>query len=149
MNVCLYSCSPLSAPQIATCATSQTNTQHLLHNLPPRSVHSGRKAPRPGIWSIGSCYDLVHPMSSSRNDYSVTLDAPNQNNVRCSKFRALEITERSDGFRLTDSHRRKRKKSCTIARRRGCYYGAMMRVAVGIFCPLLPIKCTFSLCRVS
>ena len=39
MNVCLYSCSPSSAPQIVTCATSQKNMQHLLHNLPPRSVH--------------------------------------------------------------------------------------------------------------
>ena len=35
---CLYSCLQSSAPQIATCATSPKNSQHLLHNLRPRSV---------------------------------------------------------------------------------------------------------------
>ena len=38
VNVCLNSCPLSSSPQIATGATSQKNTQHLLHNLPPRSV---------------------------------------------------------------------------------------------------------------
>ena len=46
---------------------------------------------RPGIWNNGHCFHSVHPVSSSRIVYSMTLDEPNQNNVWCSKFRALAI----------------------------------------------------------
>ena len=50
--------------------------------------------PRPGSWSTWHCFDSVHPMSSSRIVYSMTLDAPTQNSVRCSNFRAVLISLR-------------------------------------------------------
>ena len=53
------------------------------------------KSAQPGNWSTGRCFELVHPTSSSRQFYSMTLDVPNQNNVRCSNFRAVEISRRN------------------------------------------------------
>ena len=32
----------------------------------------------------GPCFESMHPMSASRQFYFMTLDAPNQNNMRCS-----------------------------------------------------------------
>ena len=47
----------------------------------------------PGIWSARGCccFDSVHSMTSSRIVCLMTLDAPNQNNIQCSKFRGLVV----------------------------------------------------------
>ena len=48
---------------------------------------------RSGNWSSRCCFDSVHPMPLSILVNSVTLNATNQNNVRCSNFRAVSIKE--------------------------------------------------------
>ena len=59
---------------------------------------------QPGIWSTGCCFDSVYPMASTfRIIYSITLDALNQNNVQCSKFRALLCKMTTNQTRGTES----------------------------------------------
>ena len=70
---------------------------------PPSSVDD--EYALPGIWSTIHCFDLVHPMSLTIIIFLMTLNAPNQNNFRCSNFRACDNMTLSGGSSgNADSH---------------------------------------------
>ena len=63
-----------------------------LLNSPAKRIFFWRSS-RLGKWSTWRCFWLVHPMSSSRQFYSMILDAPSQNRIRCFIFWTVIMTK--------------------------------------------------------
>lgn len=75
-----------------SCSFYATKSESMKETKPRSSASSlliHYRLSRPGNWSTGRCFYLVHPMSWSRIVFLMTLYASKLNNVWCSNFRAV------------------------------------------------------------